>query len=281
MATIFQRIFGRPDVDTSYQDFQVQEAERARAEEAQRQARIDEGMKRIAAVFDGGTYTPPAAGIVAPGMLRPGTGTGAKGQNPRNTNDGWQPGGMFGGNIAGPSQAAAGVTAAANAPYEGMNPLLAQREKAQMDFYLPQLDNQRDDATKELTFALARAGLLNSSAAGERQARLGQDFALERGGVLSRIASDIAGQRTRLNQQRASIESGLRASGDQTGAANQALSTMATFAQDQPVMNPLGHLFAGVSEGIGSAQRGAEAERIRRTYGADPLTTRAGRVVNA
>lgn len=163
----------------------------------------------------------------------------------------------------------------------GTAPLMAQREQAQRDFYLPQLDRQKGRAKDDLTFALARAGLLNSSTAGERQADLGQDFALERGAALSRIASDISGRQTWMNQQRAAIEGGLRSSGDQTGATNQALAAMTSFSQDRPTMAPLGHLFAGVSEGIGSAQRGAEAERVRRTYGADPLRTQSGRVVGA
>jgi hypothetical protein len=251
MSNIFQRIFGRPEVDTSYQDFQMEEARRARSDEEARQLRIDNGMRRIAAIFDGGTFRP---------MVNPPLPTA---NDHTAINAALQPG-----RVAQPGEA-----------FEGMNPLLAQREKAQKDFYLPQLDRQRDNAQKELTFALARAGLLNSSTAGERQGDLGQDFALERGATLSKIASDIAGRKTWLNQQRAAIEGGLRASGDQTGASNQALSTMASFAEDQPTMNPLGHLFAGVSEGIGSAQRGAEAAEIRRTYGADPLRTRTGRVV--
>jgi hypothetical protein len=248
MSNIFQRIFGGPKVDTSYQDFQMEEARRARSDEEARQLRIDNGMRRIAAIFDGGTFRPMV--------------------NPTATNVN-----------AGVRGAIAGGMAPPGETFEGMAPLLAQREKAQKDFYLPQIDRQRDNAQKELTFALARAGLLNSSTAGERQGDLGQDFALERGATLSKIASDIAGRKTWLNQQRAAIEGGLRASGDQTGASNQALSTMSSFAEDQPTMSPLGHLFAGVSEGIGSAQRGAEAAEIRRTYGADPLRTRSGRVV--
>lgn len=41
----------KPKIDTSYQDFQIAEAERARARETERQARIDTGMKTIADVF--------------------------------------------------------------------------------------------------------------------------------------------------------------------------------------------------------------------------------------
>jgi len=226
---------GSPDIDTSYQDFQIGESERARAEETARQARIAEGMKQIGAVFEGGTYTPPAVT---------------------------------------PDNAPPSVT------YEGMQPFLDQREAAQRDFYLPQLDNQFGKATDSLTFALSRAGLLDSTAAGEKQADLGQQFGLEKGSILARIASDIAGQKTNLNQQRSSIEAGLRASGDASQAADRALSTAVTFRQDQPTLDPLGNLFYGVAEGIGAARTGQENSRIRQLSRPPPLGSgNIGRVI--
>ena len=215
--------FGTPKIDTSYQDFQIAEAERARADEEARQARIDDGLKQIAAVFEGGTY--------------------------------------------------GGET------FEGTAPILAQREQAQRDFYLPQLDIQHGKAQDNLAFALARAGLLNSTVAGERQADLAQEYSLERGSVLSRIASDIAGTKTNLNQNRSSIEAGLRASGDASAAANQALQAATTFRQDQPQLDALGPLFYGVSQGIGAVRNGAETARIRSIATPNPLRTNSGRVI--
>lgn len=222
---------GSPSVDTSYQDFQKEEAERARREEEERQARVDTGLEQIAAIFEGGTYTPT---------------------------DGGDP-----------------IT------YEGMDPFLAQREQAQNDFYIPQLDKARGNATDELTFALARAGLLNSTVAGDRQAELAEDYALQKGSVLADIASDIAGTQTRMNQSRSAAEAALRASGDNTAAANQALQSAVTFRSEQPQLNPLGNVFFGISEGIGSARDAAEAERIRKLATPNPMKTGASRVVGA
>lgn len=217
--------FGKPKIDTSYQDFQMEEAERARAEEAARQRRINQGLEHIRAVFEGGSY----------------------GDN----------------------------------TYAGMQPILDQRRQAQEEFYFPQLDQSRDRAQDDLTFALARAGLLNSTTAGERQARLAQDYALQRGSILSNIAADIAGTRSNINQQRSAIESGLRASGDASQAADQALASAVTFREDMPSLNPLGHLFYGVSEGIGAARAGQEVERIKRLARTSPLNTSSGRLVGA
>lgn len=43
-----------PEIDTTAQDLAIEDAERARIEEAQRQARIDAGMADIRAIFEGG-----------------------------------------------------------------------------------------------------------------------------------------------------------------------------------------------------------------------------------
>jgi hypothetical protein len=204
---------GSPDVDTSYQDFSRQEAERTRAEEAARQARIREGMAGIERVFS------------------------------------------------------------------GTQPILDQRRKAMEDFYLPQLDKKRDDGMRELTFALSRAGLLNSDTAGRRQATLGEDYSLEKAGILSDIDADVAGAKTGLNQQRASIEASLRSSGDATAATNQALSTTTTFRDDAPELNPLGDLFYGIAAGIGAQKQGEAVGKVRRTATPSPLNAGSGRNV--
>lgn len=241
---------GSPDIDTSYQDFQMAEAERARAEEAARQKRIEQGMEQIRAVFEGGTYTPTAV--------------------PRSSGNAFEAAGGF----------LSSGTVGEPVTYEGVQPFLEQREQAQRDFYMPQLDQQFGKAKDDVTFALSRAGLLDSTVAGERQADLSEKFALERGSILARIASDIAGQKTNLNQQRSAIEAGLRASGDASQAADQALSAAVTFRQDQPTLDPLGNLFYGISEGIGAARTGQEVDRIRRLARPSPLnTSNAGRLV--
>lgn len=214
---------GSPKVDTSYQDFQIAEAKRARAEEEARAARVDEGLAHIGAIFEGGTY----------------------GDN----------------------------------TYAGMQPILDQRKSALEGYYFPQLDRERDRATDELTFALSRAGLLNSTAAGDKQADLAEAYSMEKGKVLADIASDLAGTRTRMNQSRNAIEAGLRASGDASMAADQALQSAVTFRQDQPELNPIGHIFAGLSQGIGAAKNGYDVGRIKRLATPSPLTGGSGRVV--
>lgn len=163
--------------------------------------------------------------------------------------------------------------------FTGVEPLLDQRETAMRDFFLPQLDDKRARAMEQLTFALSRAGLLTSSVAGQKQADLGDQYSLEKAGVLSRVAADRAGTRTALNQQRSSIEAGLRSSGDVSSATNQALSTTSGFAVDQPELNPLGDVFYGIASGIGAAKQGAQVAAVRRSMTPNPLRAGAGRNV--
>ena len=204
---------GSPRVDNSYQEFAMEEAARARAEEEARQARIGTGMEQIRGVFS------------------------------------------------------------------DMSPVLGQREEAMRGFYEPQLNKQFDRAKEDLTFGLARAGQLTSSTAGRRQGDLGDAFALQKTALEGDIASDLASTQQRMNQQRAQIESALRASGDATAATDAALNSAVTFRQDQPTLSPLGNLFYGVGQGIGAQQQGFRTGQVQRMATPNPLGGGTGRVV--
>ncbi len=203
----------KPKVDTSFLDFQKEEAEAARLKEDERQGRIAEGMESIAGVFG------------------------------------------------------------------NMDPILAQRREALSGFYDPQLENKFKSGKDELTFALARAGLLTSTTAGERQADLGEEFALQKSKVLGDISADLSNTKSSMQAQRAAIEAGLRASGDQTAASNQALQSAVTFREDSPTFSPLGNIFASVAEGIGSFKTGRDVASIQRLARPNPLTYSSGRLV--
>lgn len=279
--------FSKPKVDTSYQDFSIDEAKRARAEEEARQLRIEEGMKQIAAIFEGGEYAAPLSApeavkvtqianpdYVAAVPSQPGTEGwgGAPAQGDRYLPS--VPGAEIG------SWAVPEITERGEVQtYEGMQPVLDQRRSAMEGFYLPQLDKQFGDAQDELVYALARSGQLTSSTAGNKQGDLSELFALNRTSLENDIASDIASTQTQMNQQRQSLEAALRASGDQTGAANSALQSAVTFRNDAPTLSPLGNVFYGLSEGIGSLQTGYENGRIQSLATPNPLSNGTGRVV--
>ncbi len=177
-----------------------------------------------------------------------------------------------------PTDAPKGTTATEQV-YGGMDDYLNQREEAQLDFYMPQLQDQFSNTTRDLTFALNDAGLLTSTTAGERQADLTESYALEEGRILADIASDIAGQQTMMNQQRSSIENALRASGDQSAAIDQSLAAMDAFAADQPTLDPLAPLFSSVLQGIGAGYQGYQTGSTVRSTRPAPLNTSYGRNV--
>lgn len=204
----------RPKVDTSFLDFQKEEAEAARLKEEERQGRVDTGMTAVGDVFD------------------------------------------------------------------NMQPILDQRSAALHGFFDPQIDKQFGNAKDELVFALKRAGLLTSTTAGKRQVDLGDEFALQKSKILGDIQSDLAGTKTRMQQQRASIEAGLRSSGDATAATNAALQSAVTFREDSPTFSPLGNIFANLNAGIGSYNTGREVTEVRRLLARpNPLNSSSGRMV--
>jgi hypothetical protein len=163
--------------------------------------------------------------------------------------------------------------------FGNMGDVLEQRENAMRGFYEPQMQQQFDRAGEDLTFALARAGQLTSTTAGQRQGDLSQQFALNRAAMESDIGADLANTQQRMNQQRAQLESGLRASGDATAATDAALNSAVTFRQDVPQISPLGHLFYGVGQGIGAINQGYQTGRIRQMATPNPLSGGTGRVV--
>lgn len=253
-----------PTVDKSAQDFSISQAARARAEEMARQMRIDAGLEQIMAIFEGGVANEISDTKVKNLNNKP-VKNGPKTKNNRWADDRWK---VLGGDVTGTKT------------YEGMDPLLTQRETAMRSFYMPQLQDQFSKAKDDMTFALSRAGLTQSTAAGQKQADLTKQYGLAEGDILSRIASDLAQFRSNINSQRSAIEAGLRASGDMSAAANQALQSAVTFRQDQPDLSPLGYLFAGLTEGIGAAYNGYQNERISQLATPRPLSsTGAARVV--
>ena len=161
----------------------------------------------------------------------------------------------------------------------GLQPVLDQRREALEGFYIPQLEDQYGNAQDDLTFALARSGQLTSSTAAKRGSDLAQLFALNRADVDSQIQGDVAATRSRMNQQRQSLEAALRASGDQTASTNNALATATTFRQEVPTLNPIGNIFSGAAAGIGALQQGYENGRIKRLATPNPLGGGTGRVV--
>lgn len=163
----------------------------------------------------------------------------------------------------------------------GFGDYLDDRRQAFLDFHLPQLQAQFNDARDQLTFALSRAGILNSTAAGERQGDLTERFGVQQGIVRSRADDDIQGVRANLADTKAALEAQLRATGDASAVTNDAINRAMLVRNSRPVLSPVadafGALLTGIGQGTTAVRNAALNDRVRR-FQNDPFDD-GGRVV--
>lgn len=111
-----------------------------------------------------------------------------------------------------------------------------------VDYARPQLDDQMSDARKQLTFALARSGNLDSSTRGEQSADLQERYDLNLQDIADQGREYETTARNNVEQARGDLVAQLQLTGDNTGAANAALSR-ARALSTPPTYSPLGQLF--------------------------------------
>ena len=124
------------------------------------------------------------------------------------------------------------------------------REKAYIDYYRPQLDDQFADAQKKLTYWLADRGLLESSARNDKTADLTKLFDT---GVrqISSGALDLSNKtKGDVERTRASLIADARDSADPTYSGGAATSSMQALAQPES-FSPLADMFATFTGALG------------------------------
>lgn len=142
---------------------------------------------------------------------------------------------------------------------EGINNTFAQfddgffgrNRQAFMDYAQPQLDEQFGDASKELTFDLARTGLLNSSVRGDKTSKLQRLYDQNNQQLTNEALSREQQQRNAIESSRSDLISLLQTTGDAQGATNQALSRASVLSAPQP-FSPLGQMFQDFTAGLGT-----------------------------
>lgn len=117
------------------------------------------------------------------------------------------------------------------------------KSKAYSDYYLPQLQQQFDDANAALRLQLSASGLGNSSAGAYGTAKLAKEFA-DRQADIAAKGGDYAGQaRQQVQDMRNQLTSQLNATSD-AGAAAQAAQSQAYASMNRPnAFEPLGNAF--------------------------------------
>lgn len=130
-----------------------------------------------------------------------------------------------------------------------------QRQQSYLNYANPQLDRQLQQQREGLAFNLTRAGLGRSSSAADRTQELGQQANQARQQIADQarqVANDARGQ---LLDTRQGLVGMLEATGDPNKALAGAGERL-SMIQETPSFQPLGQIFAGVTEGLGQYNQG-------------------------
>lgn len=125
------------------------------------------------------------------------------------------------------------------------------RKDAFLNYATPQLEQQYGDAQKELTFALARSGNLDSSIRGDKLGELQKMYDLRKQEIGDEALSQESGARSDVENARSDLITVLNATGDAEGAANSALARAKTLSTPQK-FNPLTALFSDFTSTLGT-----------------------------
>lgn len=131
------------------------------------------------------------------------------------------------------------------------------RAKAFSDYQTPQLNDQYQDAQKNLVFALSRRGNLNSSVAADEFGGLGRTYARGSEAIQSG-ATDFANQARRdVEQNRSDVLTQLSSTENADAASAEATARARALTQ-APSITPLGMLFTNLT-GLASDRSAANA----------------------
>lgn len=135
------------------------------------------------------------------------------------------------------------------------------RRNSYTNYAKPQLNDQYGKAQKELTFALARSGNLDSSVRGEKLGELQKLYDLNKQKIADEALAHETQTRTSVEDARANLIATLNATGDAQGAANAAL-TRASALSKPAAYSPLSQLFADFTAGLGTQAAMERAEAL-------------------
>jgi hypothetical protein len=129
-----------------------------------------------------------------------------------------------------------------------------------LNYATPQLNQQHEDAGRELTFALDRSGNLDSSSRADLSAELQRRYGIERQAIADKGLEYQNNSRNSVEDARANLISMLNVTGDAEGAANDAIRRASALSQPA-AYSPLSNLFLDFTNSLGApfaAQRAQE-----------------------
>lgn len=144
-------------------------------------------------------------------------------------------------------------TTRVNSIFDGQfnDPYFDSRKQAYIDYANPQLEDQYGDAQKELTFSLARSGLLDSSVRGQKTADLQKRYDLSKQEIADKALAYSGEAKTAVEDARANLINTLNATGDAEGAASGAINRASALSKPA-AFSPISQLFADFTAGLGT-----------------------------
>jgi len=218
-------------------DASSKEAKRARAEEEARQQRIRQGTADINRIFDGG----PQMTAIKPtgGAFDFGGGEYYNADGTRRTDK-----------VTGFDNEAV-FTRGGETKGQFTDDFFRSIRDGFTNYAMPQLQQQRDQAARDLTFDLDRKGQLASSVRGQKTGELQKLFDINEQQVRDQALAHENTARNNVESARADLIGMLNATGDNQQAVNSALSRATILTQPQ-AYSPLGQLFTDFTAELGN-----------------------------
>lgn len=213
------------------------EADQARKDEAARQAQIRAGTNRVNAIFDGGSVGDLVSPTGKPMDFSTGDYYDANGNKLTGKVNSFDNEQVY--------------TAPKTEPGQFTDDFYNGRKQAYIDYATPQLEDQYGKAQKELTFALARGGLLDSSVRGQKAAELQQQYDLNKQQIADQALSYETSAKNSVEDARANLIASLNSTGDAQGTVNSAISRASALSAPQSY-SPLTQLFTDFTSALGT-----------------------------
>tara|TARA_B100000965_G_scaffold55117_2_gene41551 strand:+ start:6121 stop:6732 length:612 start_codon:yes stop_codon:yes gene_type:complete len=124
-----------------------------------------------------------------------------------------------------------------------------KRRQSYLDYANPQLDDQYKKAVSELTLALARNSLSNSSVAARKNAELQKQQGIQARAVADKAREYETGTRSAVNMAKSDLNTQNMSLADPT-LIGQSAANRAIALTDLPAYSPLGNLFANATAGL-------------------------------
>jgi hypothetical protein len=122
-------------------------------------------------------------------------------------------------------------------------------QNAILNYQMPQLQDQYTQAQNKLTYDLARAGTLRSTAAAYGQGLLAKQNLNEQASISASADQQTAALRNQILNEKQSAINQLYSTEDPTIAANTATGMVQQGAIERPNLNPLGAIFTPLAVG--------------------------------